>query len=544
MSLSTTPESKKNSEQFRLPVDPGQLRIILEGISDAILVHSAQEGALVYANEAAARFLDRPSVESVYRDAAEPQAAELRKQWEFTDENGQALAYDQTPGPLAFQGITVPPTTMRFRLSKGLPEKWIVAQATPIKDESGAVQFVVQIIRDITESRDSEEQLRQSQKMEAVGRLAGGIAHDFNNLLTAINGYSEIALARTAAGDPDLHASLIEIREAGKRAAALTHQLLAFSRKQILMPRLIDINEVVGRMDAMLRRLIGEDITFITTAGAELPKVRADVSQLEQVIINLAVNARDAMPTGGRLILETSLVMKDGGLPGGHAAGHKSANLDPYVMLSVSDTGIGMEEGIKAKIFEPFFTTKDVGKGTGLGLATVYGIVKQSGGSIEVESGLGKGSNFKVYFPVSRNGEVRPDKVQPEPPAARGGTAEEIILLVEDDEAVRNLVCKILADHGYTCLAVENGEQALSLGQNHSGSIKLLLTDVILKGMSGRLLAEKMRFLRPSLRVLYMSGYTDAAILQHGVLEQGMEFINKPFSLQDLLGKIGSILKA
>ncbi len=380
---------------------------------------------------------------------------------------------------------------------------------------------------------ESEERLRQSQKMEAVGQLAGGVAHDFNNLLMVITGYSDQILSRLPADDP-LRRKVEQIRKAGDRAASLTRQLLAFSRKQVIEPKVLDLNAVVAGIEKMLRRLIGEHIDIVMLPGRELGRVRADPGQIEQVIMNLVVNARDAMPHGGRLGLETANVEVE---PGG-ARAHGGADQGRYVVLTVADNGVGMSRETLSRAFEPFFTTKEQGKGTGLGLATVYGIVKQSGGHIAVESEAGQGTTFRIYLPrVDVEPEIREDVTPATPPG------RETLLLVEDDPAVRELVRELLADGGYTVLEARHPGEALEIAGRYRGTIHLLVTDVVMPQMNGAELARRLVQLRPSLAVLYMSGYTDDLIAQQGILREGTILVEKPFTPEALSRKIREALE-
>ncbi len=378
-----------------------------------------------------------------------------------------------------------------------------------------------------------EEQLRHAQKMEAVGRLAGGIAHDFNNLLTAIIGYAEIVMVGFDPKDPR-RADAEEIKRAAERAAELTRQMLAFSRRQVMQPKVVDLNVVLQKVEPMLRRVIGEDIVMTITPKATAPSVRVDPGQLEQVVMNLVVNARDAMPKGGRLTVETSDAIFDReGLP-------PSAMPGPYVMLSVSDTGIGMSPEVRARIFEPYFTTKEIGKGTGLGLSTAYGIVQQSDGFIQVNSEPGQGTTFRVFLPRSEAAVEVLAGVVPED--APGGT--EHILLVEDDSSVRRSTRETLIRLGYSVTEAASGRAGLALGSDDTRHFDLALCDVILGDMSGPAVYEALRALRPSVRVLYMSGYADEAIVRTGVLDEGFPFLQKPFTPHDLAFKIREVLGA
>jgi two-component system cell cycle sensor histidine kinase/response regulator CckA len=400
--------------------------------------------------------------------------------------------------------------------------------------QNGIPVGVQGIARDVTERKKLEEQLRQAQKLEAVGQLAGGIAHDFNNLLTVIIGFGDLALARIGEEDP-LRKHLLEIKKAGDRATALTRQLLAFSRKQVLQPRIIDLTETLANIDKMLQRLIGEDIQLVTILDPSLGKVMADPGQIEQVIMNLAVNARDAMPKGGNLTIETKNVFLDEA----YSRQHVSIKPGPFVMLAVSDTGHGMDSATQAHIFEPFFTTKEHGKGTGLGLSMVYGIVKQSGGNIWVYSEPAHGTTFKIYLPLIRG---EGEGLREEAVTAKPQQVSETVLLVEDEDAVRMLLLDILQAEGYKVLPASSGYEALEWATKHNGRIDLLLTDVVMPGMSGSELVDRLADMLRDVKVLYMSGYTDDAIIHHGVLNPGVAFLQKPFTPLSVARKVRDVL--
>jgi two-component system cell cycle sensor histidine kinase/response regulator CckA len=389
---------------------------------------------------------------------------------------------------------------------------------------------------DVTERRVLERQLRMAAKMEAVGRLSGGIAHDFNNLLGVIIGYSQV-LRRKLGKDSPLAEHAEEVEKAAQRAVSLTRQLLAFSRQQILTPAVLDLNTLVCDMEKMLPRLIGEDIAVSLHLDPELGRVKADHGQIEQVVMNLAVNSRDAMPEGGKLVIETANVELDEA----YARQHPGAKPGQYVKLAVTDSGIGMNRETLAHIFEPFFTTKEVGKGTGLGLATVYGVVKQSGGYIWVDSELGKGSSFQIFLPCIEE-RVAPAVANRPPTENLVGT--ETVLLVEDAEALKKLTRSFLVEHGFQVLVASNGDEAIQVARNHRGPIQLLVTDVVMPGMNGRILAERLRPSQPGLRVLYISGYTDSFIAGHGVLEEGTHLLHKPFTEETLIRKVREVLDA
>jgi signal transduction histidine kinase len=379
-----------------------------------------------------------------------------------------------------------------------------------------------------------QEQLRQSQKMEAIGRLAGGIAHDFNNLLTIIKGYSQLSLIELKETDP-MRGSIEEIKRAADRAADLTRQLLAFSRRQILEMRVLDLNSVLRDLDKMLRRVIGEDIELVTLLAEDLGRVKTDHGQMQQVIMNLAVNAKDAMPNGGKLTIETANVELDET----YARSHVAVIPGRYAMLSVSDTGVGMTAEVKEQVFEPFFTTKEKGKGTGLGLSTVYGIVKQSGGNIWVYSEPGQGTTFKIYLPrVDEPLEELKEKAE----VKEIPLGSETILVVEDEGEVRKVAVRILSGQGYKVLEASHGNDAMLVCKQHEGPIHLMVTDVVMPNMSGHELAKRLKAFHPEMKVLYMSGYTDNAIVHHGVLEKGMNYIQKPFTVEGLAKKVREVL--
>jgi PAS domain S-box-containing protein len=405
--------------------------------------------------------------------------------------------------------------------------------ATPQMRE-GQLVGILGTARDVTERVSLEQQLRQAQKMEAIGRLAGGVAHDFNNILTAITGFADLVLEDLGAQDPRRR-DVAEIARAAERAAGLTRQLLAFSRQQVMQAQVLDLNALVAGTEAMLGRLLGEDVALATRFAPNLGAVKADPGQLEQVIMNLAVNARDAMPNGGKLTIETANVELDDS----YTEEHIPTQPGPYVMLAVTDTGVGMDEKTQTHLFEPFFTTKERGKGTGLGLATAYGIVKQSGGYIWVYTELGRGTTFKIYLPRVA--------AAPEPPrsGALPGPAldgTETVLLAEDEAGVRAVARQALIRHGYTVLEAPSAEAALDLAERYTGPIHLLLTDVVMPGMNGRALAIRLAERRSDLRIIYMSGYAEEAITRHGVLEQGLTYVQKPFTPDDLVRRVRAAL--
>jgi two-component system cell cycle sensor histidine kinase/response regulator CckA len=492
------------------------LQAIIEADPECVTL-IGPDGMLLEMNPAGLEMIEADSLEEIAgRDLSELVAPE--HQAAFNELTWTALAGGS--GRLAFELVGLKGT-----------RRWLETHAVPLRAPGGGVRAALSVTRDISEHRRLEEQLVQAQKLEAVGRLAGGIAHDFNNLLTGILGYSDVLRAGLADDDP-LRADADEVKKAAERAASLTRQLLAFSRRQVLRPRVIDLNTIVEEMERMLRPLIGEDIELVTVCAADLGHVEADPGQIEQVIANLVVNGRDAMPNGGRLIIETAHTVVDEELARAHSAEMMPG---PYVLLSVSDTGVGIEPETLGHLFEPFFTTKEVGKGTGLGLATVYGIVKQSGGYIWVYSEPGRGTSFQIYLPqVEREVEASLDAAAP---TAEEGT--ETVLVVEDERLVRDLIAEELARRGYRVLAAENGAEALGLARAHGGHIDVVVSDVVMPEMGGPELTRELTTLLPGIRVVYMSGYSELAVTD----EIGpWPLLQKPFNGRALAGKIREVI--
>jgi two-component system, cell cycle sensor histidine kinase and response regulator CckA len=416
--------------------------------------------------------------------------------------------------------------------------RWLTLESTAsvVRNRDGAVEKLVIVNRDITERKQLEEQLYRSQKLEAIGRLSGGVAHDFNNLLGLMIGYSEALQDRIPPDDPYREA-VDEIQNAGKRAAALTQQLLAFSRKQVLEPRILSVNTIIQDIEKMLRRLLGEDIEMQLVLSPNTCSVKADRSQIEQVILNLVVNARDAMPDGGKLIIETGNWKLDRST----VLRHPYVIPGPYAMLKVTDTGCGMDAELQSHIFEPFFTTKEKGKGTGLGLATAYGVIKQSGGYIWVDSEVGKGTTFRIYLPEVSAAAETVHEVKATP---RIAPERRTILLVEDERSLRKLTRKTLSDAGHKVFEASDASAALEVSRKTKDGIDLLLTDVIMPGMSGKKLADVLVAERPGIGVLYMSGYTDGEIATHGILEEGTAILRKPFTRDELMRRVEDALMA
>ena len=503
---------RRSEASFRSVVEDAPYGIYRASLSgELVLVNPALQKILGYASQTE---LLQVNLAQIYRNPSDHQKVNelLLQQGSFIDVEVEWKRKDGSP-------ITV--------RSSG----W------PIKDENGRVAFLELFAEDVTERRALERQLRMAQKMEAVGRLSGGIAHDFNNLLGVIIGYSQV-LKRSLKPENPLYEHAEEIEKASQRAVSLTRQLLAFSRQQVLEPVILNLNALLTDMEKMLSRLIGEDIALALAIDPTLAQVKADPGQVEQVVMNLAVNARDAMPDGGQLTIQTANVNLDAA----YTHQHPGSRVGSYVMLRVTDTGTGIDPEIQAQIFEPFFTTKERDKGTGLGLATVYGVVKQSGGYIAVDSEKGKGASFSVYLPRVEHAVAALDlSTVPPGKSVRGS---ETILLVEDEESLRKLAHMFLRDNGYQVLAAGDGAQALQLARQHTGPIHLLLTDVVMPGINGRVLAERLAPGQPGMKILYMSGYTDSFIAGHGVLEAGSHLLHKPFTEETLTRKVRELLDA
>jgi PAS domain S-box-containing protein len=493
-------------------------RALLENARDAIGILSP-DGVILEANRGWERVMGTPRAQMVGHRVSE-----------FAPDDGKGVRQSEYEKAIAQGGGSVPP--MFLRRPDGT-EVHVEMSRTVV--EVGGERYVLAIGRDVTDRLRLEEQLRQAQKMEAIGNLAGGIAHDFNNLLSIILSYTSLALDELKPSDR-IRDDLEEVKRAGERSADLTRQLLAFSRRQVLQPRVLDLNPILTGMEKMLRRLLGEAVELSMLTSTPIGKVYADPGQIEQVVMNLAVNARDAMPDGGKLTIETADVDLDS-----DDAARNEVTPGPYVMLAVTDTGIGMEAATRAHIFEPFFTTKEKGKGTGLGLATVFGIVKQSGGHIEVNTEPGRGTGFMVYLPRTEESARIPLSA---PPAAVTLRGSETVLLVEDDEKMRDVARKILGRNGYNVIEAQNGGEAFLICEQYEAKIHLLVTDVVMPRMSGKQLADRVSSLRPEMRVLFMSGYADNSLVRHSVLDVGFAFLQKPITPEALLRKVREVLDA
>jgi PAS domain S-box-containing protein len=510
LALSRTFSKLANAEQ--------RYRALLDNARDAISVLTPG-GVVLEANRAWERLLGVPREHALGRNVAD---------FAPDPKSGLQSEYDKA---VAQRGGSVPPSLIR---RPDGTEIQVELSRTAV--EIAGEKFILSIGRDVTDRLRLEEQFRQAQKMEAIGSLAGGIAHDFNNLLSVILSYTELALGDLKPGNP-LREDLEQVKRAGERSCDLTRQLLAFSRQQLLQPQILDLNAILAGMEKMLRRLLGEAVQLSLLTFTNIGRVYVDRGQIEQVVMNLAVNARDAMPSGGKLSIETGNVDLDAV----YAAQHHGLTPGPYVMLAVTDTGTGMDAATRARIFEPFFTTKEMGKGTGLGLATVFGIVTQSHGHIWVYSEPGKGTTFKIYFP--RRDPVADDEVPAVAPTTdpRGS---ETVLLVEDEDQVRALARRILGQNGYNVLEAQNGGEAFLICEQFEARIHLLVTDVVMPRMSGKQLAERLAVVRPDMRVLFMSGYTDNTIVHHGVLDAGVAFLQKPITPDAFLRKVREVLDA
>jgi PAS domain S-box-containing protein len=511
-SLRTAAEQATESER--------RFRELLENVQLAALMFDVS-GTITFCNDYLLAITGWTRAELIGHSLTEIVAPEHR------DEVGAAIqraAAGEAPAP---------PSDYAVRTKTG-QTRWVQWNHARLRSTTGKSAGFASVGVDITDHRALEEQYLQAQKLESVGRLAGGVAHDFNNLLTVVNGYSDMVLLKLAKSDP-LRAKLQQIRNAGGRAAQLTQQLLAFSRKQVIQPRPLNLNAAVEETQAMLRPMIGEDIEMVVRLDESAGQVLGDPAQMAQLLMNLAVNARDAMPRGGRLTFETANMIV------GDSAAHPALPLGPYVLLTVSDTGTGMAEDVRQHIFEPFYTTKEKDQGTGLGLATVYGIVQQSGGAITVDSAPEKGTAFRIFLPCV-NGGMAPKTSERTPSAVVGGA--ETILVVEDQPEVRQLTCEVLESYGYRVLQAVDGSDALRQVEAWPDAIDLAITDVVMPGMTGREFAGRLKLLRPEVKLIYMSGYAEAAITHRGVLDSGIAFLAKPFEPEELAAKVREVMGA
>ena len=503
-------ERKRAEESLRLT------QFSLDSAADAVF-WLGPDAAFTYVNDAACRLLGYSREELLRMTAHDVNPAHSKAVWPTQ------WAELKQQKPLTFEA------SLRTKDARS-----VAVELTPNHFEFESKEYDCVFARDITERKHIEAHFRQTQKMEAIGTLAGGMAHDFSNLLTVINGYSS-SLLRDLARDDPRRSDLEEINRAGQRASSLTSQLLAFSCKQVLQPRILDLNDVVTDMGRMLRRLLSEEIQLVVLTQPGLGRVKADLGQIQQIIMNLAINARDAMPQGGKLTIATANVDLDEDCIRGHAG----MPAGPYVMLAVSDNGTGMDAETRARIFEPFFTTKEPGKGTGLGLSTVHGVVKQSGGFIVVDSELGKGATFKIYLPREGKKASKLMGLAEEKLSLKG---TETVLVVEDEPSIRTLAARILREQGYTVLEASNGAEALRMDQEFAGEIHLVLTDVVMPEMSGKALSSQIEAARPGIKVLYVSGYTSDVIVHHGVLGSDVSFLQKPFTEDALARKVREVL--
>jgi signal transduction histidine kinase/response regulator RpfG family c-di-GMP phosphodiesterase len=512
------------TERQRLQSKTHLLDSILDCMGEGI-VASDQGGKMLVFNRRAQKILGKGAVSVPPDSWGEAYGLQLPDQ-------KTPIPRDQLPHTRILNGENFVELDMFVKNAK-VPGTAVAVTATPLTGSTGAVVGSISVLRDVTQQRLLEAQLIQSQKMEAIGQLAGGVAHDFNNLLAVIMGYGELLLGDLPSEDPKSN-DIGEMLAAAKRGVALTRQLLAFSRQQMIQPAVLDLNDIVAGIEKMLRRIIGEHIRLSTKLQADLGRFKADASQVEQILLNLTVNARDAMPEGGRLRIETSNVQLDEV----EASTQPGVSAGEYVVLTVADTGMGMDESTQKRVFEPFFTTKEVGKGTGLGLSTVYGIVRQSGGHIVIESELGRGASFKVFFPRT---EGSASAIKSERAPAMVAKATETIMIVEDDEGVRIVASRILRDQGYTVLEARRASEARRIWEKHGPSVDLLLTDVVMPDINGPKLAEELARSRPDLRVLYMSGYPGAGGLV-GPQGKSLSCIEKPFTPSSLAARVREML--
>jgi two-component system cell cycle sensor histidine kinase/response regulator CckA len=514
-------ERQRHQAEAALRASEERFRALVENNSDALMLIDA-EGRITYLSPSSGRHLGWTPDQMVRRSI-----------FDFIHPDDRGLVGVRLAETLQYPGQPIT-EEVRFRHADGA---WRIMEDIVVNRlGEPSVGAIVVNLRDVTERRKLEEQLRHAQKMEAVGQLAGGVAHDFNNLLTAILGYCNLMMDEIPENDP-LRQDVEEIQSAGERAAALTRQLLAFSRRQILQPQVVDINALVKQLEKLLLRLISEEVELVITLAPDASPARVDPASVEQILVNLAVNARDAMPEGGRLTIETANVEVDDA----YATTHSTIKPGRYVMLAVTDTGEGMDSATRARVFEPFFTTKDEGKGSGLGLATVYGMVKQNGGAIWVYSEPGHGSVFKVYLPPAATRTTASPRVEQGRRESDPTHGWETVLVVEDEDAVRALAREVLVRHGYVVLEARHGVDALRVAERHTDDIHLLVTDVVMPHMGGRQLAERLSSGRPNMKILFMSGYTDQAIV-HRELTPGAAFLQKPFAPAALARRVRNLL--